>query len=196
MQHDTPTTSPAADPTHPPTRLAGIDWATDTHALCIVDAHGEVLRELTTAADAAGLRRLVDELDRHNVHHVAIERPDGPVVDTLLGAGRTVVIITPRQVRHLRARYGHAGNKHDRFDAFVLADVLRTDGRRLQPLRPDTPQTTALRSAALRSAVRAAPTWSRRESRCATNSGRTCGWCSPARSGCSPRWTHRSVWPS
>ena len=58
---------------------------------------------------------------------VAIERPDGPVVDTLLDAGVTVVVISPNQVKNLRARYGSAGNKDDRFDAFVLADTLRTD---------------------------------------------------------------------
>jgi transposase len=68
------------------------------------------------------------------------------VVEALLAAGRTVVVIPPRQVKHLRARYGSAGNKHDRFDAFVLADTVRTDHPRLTPLHPDTPATTALRS--------------------------------------------------
>lgn len=138
MQHASPTPSPP--------RTAGIDWATDTNALCITDGDGQVVRELVTAADAAGIRRLVDALDRHGVTQVAIERPDGPVVEALLAAGRTVVVVPPRQVRHLRTRYGSTGNKHDRFDAFVLADVLRTDGRRLQPLHPDAPQTVALRS--------------------------------------------------
>ena len=98
-------------------------------------------------ADAAGIRQLVDELDHHGVTHVAIERPDGPVVDALLATGRTVVVIAPRQIKHLRTRYGSTGHKDDRFDAFVLADVLRTDAHRLQPLPPDTPQTMALRSA-------------------------------------------------
>ena len=129
-----------------PRRMAGIDWATDANALCVVDGDGQVVGELVTAADAAGIRRLLRELDRYGVTQVAIERPDGPVVEALLGTGRTVVVVSPRQVRHLRTRYGQAGNKHDRFDAFVLADVLRTDGRRLPPLHPDTPQTVALRS--------------------------------------------------
>ena len=129
-----------------PTRTAGIDWATDTNALCVVGGDGQVVGELVTTADAAGIRRLLRELDRSGVTQVAIERPDGPVVEALLGTGRTVVVVPPRQVRHLRTRYGQAGNKHDRFDAFVLADVLRTDGRRLPPLHPDTLQTVALRS--------------------------------------------------
>jgi len=141
MQHATPPSATAP--------VAGVDWATDSNALCIIDGDGQVLRELVTAADTAGTRRLVEALDRHGVTKVAIERPDGPVVAALLAAGHTVVVIPPRQVRHLRARYGQAGNKHDRFDAFVLADVLRTDHRRLQPLHPDSPQ-TVVRSTTVR----------------------------------------------
>jgi transposase len=42
---------------------------------------------------------------------------------------------------------GSAGNKDDRFDAYVLADVLRTDRARLRPLVPDSPATVTLRQA-------------------------------------------------
>jgi len=133
------------DDTTAPT--GGVDWATDTNEQCIVDAAGDVVLRRTTGHDAVGIRRLVDGFTRHGVRQVAIERPDGPVVDALLAAGLEVVVITPRQIRHLRARYGAAGNKDDRFDAYVLADVLRTDGTRLTPLVPDSAQTLALRSA-------------------------------------------------
>jgi len=81
------------------------------------------------------------------VREVAIERPDGPVVDVLLEAGFTVVVISPKQIKHLRSRYGSAGNKDDRFDAYVLADTLRTDRARLRPLVRDTEATVALRAA-------------------------------------------------
>ena len=86
-------------------------------------------------------------LGRHGVGEVAIERPDGPVVDTLLAADLVVVVISPNQVKNLRGRYGSAGNKDDRFDAYVLADTLRTDRARLRPLVPDTEATIALRRA-------------------------------------------------
>ena len=46
-------------------------------------------------------------------------------------------MISPNQVHSLRGRYGSAGNKDDRFDAFVLADTRRTDRARLRPLIPD-----------------------------------------------------------
>ena len=51
-----------------------------------------------------------------------------------------------RQIKALRTRYGSAGNKDDRLDAYVLADTLRTDGHRWRPLREDHPETTAQRA--------------------------------------------------
>lgn len=130
-----------------PTRVcAGVDWAKDDHAVCIVDADGEVVDRVTVEHTAAGLRRLVTGLLKAGVSEVGIERPDGPVVEALLAAGLTVLVIAPNQLKNLRSRYGSAGNKDDRFDAYVLADVVRTDRRRLTPLTRSTPATIALRS--------------------------------------------------
>ena len=91
-----------------------------------------------------GCGELVRRLD--GVEGVAIERPDGPVIDGLLEAELRVVVIASRHVKALRTRHGLAGNKDDRSDAFVLADALRTDGHRLRPLHPDAPETVALRA--------------------------------------------------
>jgi Transposase len=124
----------------------GIDWARDDHAIAIVDGLGHQVYRGTVEHSAAGLRELVAVLARTGATEVAIERPDGPVVDALLSAGITVVVISPNQLKNLRSRYGSAGNKDDRFDAFVLADTLRTDRVRLRPLVPDSPATTALRA--------------------------------------------------
>jgi transposase len=82
---------------------------------------------------------------RWAVIEVAIERPDGPVVDALLEAELTVFVIDPKQVKNMRGRYGSAGNKDDRFDAYVLADVMRTDRARMRPLTRDSEQTISLR---------------------------------------------------
>jgi transposase len=125
----------------------GIDWVWEDHAVSVVDARGREIRRHSAGHSAAGLRELIDVLARAGVREAAIERPDGPVVDALLEAGITVVVISPNQVKNLRGRYGSAGNKDDRFDAFVLADTLRTDRARLAPLTPDTPATVALRRA-------------------------------------------------
>jgi len=125
---------------------AGVDWAKDDHVVCIVDADGEVVDRFSVEHTAAGLRRLVARLLKAGVAEVGIERPDGPVVDALLAAELTVLVIAPAQVKNLRSRYGSAGNKDDRFDAYVLADVVRTDRRRLTPLTRSTPAAQALRS--------------------------------------------------
>ena len=124
---------------------AGIDWARDDHAVCIVDARGRRVAHTMVEHTAVGLRELVGFLAGNGVCEVAIERPDGPIIEALLEAGLTVVVISPNQVKNLRGRYGSAGNKDDRFDAYVLADTLRTDRPRLRRLQPDTPSTIALR---------------------------------------------------
>jgi transposase len=137
--------SVAEEPTGTPP-CAGVDWAKDDHAVCIVGAGGEALQRFMVSHDRAGLKDMVRRLLRSGVDEVGIERPDGPIVDALLMAGLTVLVISPGQVKSLRSRYGSAGNKDDRFDAYVLADVVRTDRRRLRPLERDTAATTALRT--------------------------------------------------
>ena len=94
---------------------------------------------------AAGLRGLIAVLARNGAREAAIGRPDGPVVDALLGAGVTVVVISPNRSRTCAAGTESAGNKDDRFDAYVLADTLRTDRARLAPLTPGSPATVSLR---------------------------------------------------
>jgi transposase len=129
-----------------PTRVAGLDWASRLHAVCVLDPDGQVRARFQVPHTGKDLRGLTRRLAKLAVGRVAIERPDGPVVQALLAAGFQVVVLPSRQVKHLRTRYGSAGNKDDRFDAYVLADVLRTDGHRLHPLRPDSPETAGLRA--------------------------------------------------
>jgi transposase len=124
---------------------AGIDWSWQHHALCLVDDDGQRLEEATLPHTKAGLAKITTVLRRHRVTRVAIERGDGPVVEHLIRDGFDVVIISARQVKSLRARYGSAGNKDDRFDAFVLADALRTDAGRWATLQPDSDETIAMR---------------------------------------------------
>ncbi|MDQ3990214.1 MAG: IS110 family transposase, partial [Actinomycetota bacterium] len=133
------------DLVEPPRPTAGVDWASADHAVSIVNPDGEQTGRFPVAHDKAGLRTLVRRLLGARVGEVGIERPDGPVVDALRAAGLVVYVIPPGQLKNLRSRYGSAGNKDDRFDAYVLADVVRTDRRRLRPLLVDQPETTALR---------------------------------------------------
>ena len=125
--------------------FAGIDWSWQHHAVCVVDGDGGRVEELTVAHSRPGLGKITAMFARRGVRQVGIERADGPVVEHLLRHGLEVVVISARQVKSLRARYGTAGNKDDRFDAFVLADALRTDAGRWHPVVPDSPETLALR---------------------------------------------------
>jgi transposase len=125
--------------------FAGIDWSWQHHAVCVIDDQGRRVEEVTVAHDRPGLAKITSLLRRHRVHRVGIERGDGPVVEHLMRDGFEVVVISARQVKSLRVRYGAAGNKDDRFDAFVLADALRTDAGRWVVVQPDSAETLALR---------------------------------------------------
>ena len=124
---------------------AGVDWAKDYHAIAIIDPDGQVLELFTVTHDAPGLTSLVRRLRTAGVDEIGIERGDGPLVTALLHAEFTVLVIPPAQLKNLRSRYGSAGNKDDRYDAYVLADVVRTDRHRLRPLVCDSAATIALR---------------------------------------------------
>lgn len=125
---------------------AGIDWASEEHALCVVDATGERRAGEFFAHDEAGIRELLARMRSLGVVKVAIERPDGLLVDRLLDAGFTVLPVHPNALKATRPRYEAAGGKSDGFDAFVLAELARTDSHRLRSLRPDSDQTKALRA--------------------------------------------------
>lgn len=127
-------------------RFGGLDWANDSHAVNVVDDEGTMIDEFEVPDSSDGLGDMCRRLKKAAVRRVAIERPDGPVVDALLEAGLEVVVVVSRSVKALRVRYGASGNKSDRADAYVLADCLRTDGHRWQSLQPDTPATVTLRS--------------------------------------------------
>lgn len=125
--------------------FAGIDWSWQHHALCVVDESGRRIEESVVPHSKAGLAKITRLLQHHGVERVGIERGDGPVVEHLIRDGFEVTVISARQVKSLRARYGSAGNKDDRLDAFVLADALRTDAGRWPVVQPDTAETIALR---------------------------------------------------
>ena len=126
--------------------VAGIDWASEVHVACVMDGHGAVASRFSFTHDAAAIEAMAGRLRAAGVAGVAIERGDGPVVEALMAAGLAVFVVPSRQIKGLRSRYGSAGNKDDRFDAYVLADTLRTDGHRWKLLRPDTDPTRALRA--------------------------------------------------
>ena len=125
---------------------AGVDWGSEKHDLLVADAAGEELLAATFAHDEQGLRSLCRQLVRLKVELVAIERPDGLLVERLMDAGLRVLALHPNQVAAARDRFRVSGGKSDRFDAFVLCELARTDHHRFRVLEPDSDQTKALRA--------------------------------------------------
>jgi transposase len=124
----------------------GIDWAAEENALCVVDAEGKTVASELFAHDEAGIRALVARMRSLGVGKVAIERPDGLLVDRLLEARFTVLPVHPNALKATRPRYEASGGKSDGFDAFCLAELARTDAHRLRVLRPDSDETKALKA--------------------------------------------------
>jgi transposase len=125
---------------------AGIDWASEKHDVLIADEAGEELLAATFAHDERGIVSLCRALVRHDVEVVAIERPDGVLVERLLDAGVRVLALHPNQVKAARDRFRASGGKSDRFDTFVLCELARTDRHRFRLLEPDLDETKALRA--------------------------------------------------
>ena len=129
--------------------FAGLDWGSSSHAVCVIDDSGRILSQLAVQHTAAGLQALGRQLERIAPAArlpIAIERPSGLVVDTLLHAGHPLVPIHPNVVKACRPRYRAAGGKHDLGDPYLLADVLRTDGHRFRPLTAQSDAIKALRA--------------------------------------------------
>src|SRR5207248_4280913 len=127
--------------------FVGIDWASAEHAVCVVDSVGKVQARFNVTHTAAGMDALHRQLVQFGSElTVAIERPSGLPIDTLVEAGFAVVPIHPNALKASRPRYSAAQGKSDPGDAFILADLLRTDGHRFRPLQRLSDQTRALRA--------------------------------------------------
>ena len=130
--------------------FAGLDWASRSHAVCIIDDSGVIREQFEVSHDAAGLRELLTRLHRcaraPAPLPIAIERPSGLLVDSLVEAGYSVIPIHPNIVKATRPRYRSHGAKSDASDAYLLADLLRTDGARFNALQPQSDAICALRA--------------------------------------------------
>ena len=173
--------------------FVGLDWAVHTHAVCVIDAAGAVLDRFEIAHDRDGLAELMRRLARFGARvRIAIERPSGLIVDALVEAGHHVFPIHPNAVKASRPRYRSHGAKSDASDAYLLADLLRTDGHRWRELSPQSDSIRALR-ALVRSPRRSGrpPAW-RWATSCAARSKPS----GPARPASSPTSPRLSAWRS
>jgi transposase len=116
----------------------GIDWAEGHHDVAVIDENGKVLDRARIDTGVPGFGQLVTMLREHAGDlaevPVGIETDKNLIVVALQAAGVTVYPINPRAVARYRERHGQSGKKSDRGDAFVLADILRTDRHQHRPL--------------------------------------------------------------
>jgi transposase len=127
----------------------GIDWAAASHAVCVLDDTGRRVAGFNIEHSAAGFTTLVRRLSRLTTVDrlvVAIERPDGRLVDTLLEAGFAVVPVSPNAIKTWRESETGSGAKSDAGDAYVIADYLRCRAPRLNSIQPYSAATMALRT--------------------------------------------------
>jgi transposase len=130
----------------------GLDWAAETHAVCVINTDGRPVAQFTIAHSADGIHRLIARLaklaklgDSIDVQ-VGIERPDGRLVDLLLEAGHPVVPVSPNAIKTWREGEVISGAKSDASDALVIAEYLRLRAHRLRVLPGYSAQTKALRT--------------------------------------------------
>ena len=107
----------------------------------------KILLEGRFAHEERGIAKLCRTLEQMGVERVAIERPEGILVERLLEAQITVLVIHPNQLKASRPRFRASGSrsKSDSFDAFCLAELARTDHHRFRVLVADSDESRALK---------------------------------------------------
>jgi transposase len=129
----------------------GIDWSQTKHDICIMNEAGAPIARQIVAHSPAGFQKLEAQRQQLGLAAseclVGIETAHTLLIDFLWGHGyQQVFVIPPNVVNSTRGRYRQSGARNDQSDAFVLADVLRTDRQRLQPWKPDHVLTRQIRS--------------------------------------------------
>lgn len=127
----------------------GIDWADKAHAVCILEAEGSQLDAFEISHTQEGFEKLHSAIQKHALSpdqvRVAIETKDSLLVDFLSEAGYTLYFLNPRQTDRFRDRHRMSHSKTDGFDAYVLADAVRTDSHLFNALSPLDEQSLRLR---------------------------------------------------
>ena len=129
----------------------GIDWSQDKHDVVIVREDGHRLLQFVMPHQQNDFAKLHQQCQKHGLQpsacHIAIETSFNLLVDYLWAYGFDhVYVIPPSVVKASRSRYTSSGARNDKSDAYLLADLLRTDGHRFAPWRPDSTLTCQMRS--------------------------------------------------
>jgi hypothetical protein len=129
------------------TVTVGIDWSDKSHSFCILNDAGKKLDEFEIAHGQAGFEMAQNRIFKRSASpedtRIAIETKDSLIVDFFLELGYSLYFLNPRQTDRFRDRHRMSSAKSDGFDAYVLADAVRTDPHLFNTLSPlDEPSLT------------------------------------------------------
>lgn len=121
--------------------LIGIDWAKDEHYVCIMNQHGAQIARFAIPHSVKGFSQLQRHIDKLPVSAsdclVGLETAHSLLIDFLCSCGYQVFVIPPSVVSSSRPRLRASRAHDDPADAFLIADLLRTDRHRFAPWQPD-----------------------------------------------------------
>src|SRR5215471_258202 len=125
---------------------AGDDWAEDHHDVALVDETGRRLARARLSEGVAGIARFHELIAAHLAGGdgpeqvaIGIETDRGPWVTALVASGYQVYAVNPLSVSRYRERHSVSGAKSDAGDAWLLADLVRTDAARHRKVAGDSP---------------------------------------------------------
>jgi transposase len=127
----------------------GVDWADEFHQVRVSDPQGKKVAEMKIEQTPKGLIEFGRWLNERKAEGIelwaGIEKPHGRIVDFLLDHGVVVYPINPKALDRARDRFRMSQSKSDSFDAYVLAEFVRTDHAHLRALQPNSEQAQELK---------------------------------------------------
>jgi transposase len=126
-----------------------VDWADEFHQVWVSNLEGNKVIEKKVIENVEGFSEFGRWLDESRTKRIelwaAIEKPHGRIVDFLLDHGVVVYPVNPKALDRARDRFRMSQSKSDSFDAYVLAEFLRTDHGHLRALEPNSDQAQELK---------------------------------------------------
>jgi hypothetical protein len=122
--------------------FVGLDWAEAHHDVHVEDEQGVRLGKARLPEGVEGIARfhelLAPFVDEPGEVTIATETDRGLFVSALIASGYRVLAVNPMSTSRYRERHSTSGAKSDPGDAFVLAELARTDSHLHRPVAGDS----------------------------------------------------------
>ena len=129
--------------------FVGHDWAEAHHDVHVEDGDGKRLAKARLPEGIEGVARFHELLapfaEAPAEVTIATETDRGLFVGALVAAGYRVLAVNPMSTSRYRERHSTSGAKSDPGDAFVLAELARTDGHNHRPVAGDSEAAEAVK---------------------------------------------------